>query len=375
MSKKSFIDSVEVKSPCTEDWEKMHGNDRFRFCSHCTKHVNNLSEMTRKEAMRFVRASNGGICIRYIKDPVTNRPLFANQLLQITRRAPGLAAGVMTASIAFSAAAYSQESQRPTSTPTVVTKANQEPLPNGEEKKVSDETIPRPIESLPVATTTYVTMGLMVAMPKTPEYKNPLMLAVQNEEIDEVKDLIAHGANVNGKEDDKTTPLFTAVESGNIEIVRTLLDFGAKVNARDKQKQTPLMRLDGDANPELVELLLRYGAKVNLTDKEGNTALIIVSGSVTPEVLKALIDAGADVNLASSDGQTALMNAANSDSLESVRHLLLAGAKVNVKNKEGDTAWDLATEEAVEDLLVSFGAEVKVPTEETEEIPIQVQGG
>src|SRR5260221_14365623 len=113
MSKKSFIDSVEVKSPCTEDWEKMHGNDRFRFCSHCTKHVNNLSEMTRKEAMRFVRASGGGICIRYIKDPVTNRPIFADQLWQITRRAPGLAAGVGNGSIAMSTTAYAQEGERP----------------------------------------------------------------------------------------------------------------------------------------------------------------------------------------------------------------------------------------------------------------------
>jgi hypothetical protein len=31
MSKKSFIDSVEVKSPCTEDWAQMQGNERVRF--------------------------------------------------------------------------------------------------------------------------------------------------------------------------------------------------------------------------------------------------------------------------------------------------------------------------------------------------------
>src|SRR5437762_6602409 len=102
MSKKSFIDSVEVKSPCTEDWETMHGNDRVRFCDHCAKDVNNISEMTRKQAMRLVRAAGGNLCVRYIHDPVTKRPLFAEQLLQITRRTPGLAAGVMTASVSLS---------------------------------------------------------------------------------------------------------------------------------------------------------------------------------------------------------------------------------------------------------------------------------
>ncbi|MEP6788228.1 MAG: ankyrin repeat domain-containing protein [Acidobacteriota bacterium] len=325
--------------------------------------------MTRKEAMRFVRASGGGICIRYVKDPVTNRPLFADHLFQVTRRAPGLAAGVMTASIALSTAAYAQEGQRPASPPTVVTKASLEPIPKREETKVDGEITQRQIETLPTEKR-YAMMGDMVTVVR--EIKNPLMRAVQNEDIDEVKDLIAHGSDVNGKEDDKTTPLFAAVETGDIEIVRTLLDFGAKINARDKQKQTPLMRLDDDAKPELLELLLRAGAKIDLTDKEGNTALILVAGSVTPEVLKALIDAGADVNLANNEGQTALMNAANRDNLESVRHLLLAGAKVNVKNKEGDTAWDLASEEAVEDLLVSFGADVKEPAEE---VPNQEQTG
>jgi hypothetical protein len=113
MSKKSFIDSVKVGSPCGEDWKNMSGNARVRFCSHCSKHVNNLSEMTRKEATRFVRNAGGDICIRYIADPVTRQPMFANQLLQITRRAPGIAAGVMTASMSLSTAAYAQGGMAP----------------------------------------------------------------------------------------------------------------------------------------------------------------------------------------------------------------------------------------------------------------------
>src|SRR5436190_304456 len=113
MSKKSFIDSVEVKSPCTEDWEKMHGNDRVRFCDHCAKDVKNLSAVTRKEAMRLVRASGGNLCIRYMQDPVTKRPLFAEQLLQITRRTPSLAAGVMTASMSLSTLTYAQSESIP----------------------------------------------------------------------------------------------------------------------------------------------------------------------------------------------------------------------------------------------------------------------
>src|SRR5436189_1772127 len=129
MSKKSFTGGIEVKSPCTEDWEQMQGNVRVRFCSHCSKHVNNLSELTRREAMRLVRASGGNLCIRYIANPVTRRPMFAEQLMQITRRTPGLAAGVMTVSLSLSTMAYSQGE--------LVSKPSSRSVARLEEKKTS----------------------------------------------------------------------------------------------------------------------------------------------------------------------------------------------------------------------------------------------
>lgn len=59
MSKKKLIDAIEVKNPCSESWEDMRGTASIRFCSHCAHSVNNLSGMTRKEAMRLVRRSEG----------------------------------------------------------------------------------------------------------------------------------------------------------------------------------------------------------------------------------------------------------------------------------------------------------------------------
>lgn len=456
MSKKSFIDSVEVKSPCTEDWEKMHGSDRVRFCDHCAKDVKNLSAVTRKEAMRMVRASGGSLCIRYIKNPVTNRPVFADQLFQITRRAPSLAAGIMTASLSLSTLTYAQGGSASVATTPLIVRLDQEVESNSVKKDEVRETntasasvsgtvvdqngavIPNTVITLTnnkasetrtvtsndlgeyrfenVAPGSYVIQaeasgfsqyttsvvvpgenetvvdvpldvaqvevsvdvsldisleaGAMGGVMVSIEYGTPLHQAVANDDIEQVRELIVHGENVNGKDEnyDKITPLFIAVENGNVEIARMLLDFGAKINARDGSKQTPLMRLDDDATPELVELLLVHGAKVNLTDNEGNTALIIAAERVKPEVLHVLVDAGADVNLTNKEGQTALMNAADNDILESVRLLLVAGAKVNLKNNEGETAWDMTSEDEIEELLVSFGAEVK---EDAEDSPIE----
>jgi hypothetical protein len=209
------------------------------------------------------------------------------------------------------------------------------------------------------SSTRTVTMGVMAVMP---EYKTPLAAAIASDDEETFMDLIAHGADVNKQEDDRSTPLFIAVENGTLQMVRKLLDLGARVNARDEQKQTALMQLDGDATSELVELMLTSGAKINLIDKSGNTALMMAARNASYEVIQALIDGGADVNAINDEGRSALMNAADNNSVESVRALLLAGAKVNLRNKDGESAWDMTGDNETEDLLVSFGAETDSPT-------------
>lgn len=51
----SLLDRVEIASPCHARWEDMTGDDRTRFCSACSLHVHNISDMTRDQAERFVR--------------------------------------------------------------------------------------------------------------------------------------------------------------------------------------------------------------------------------------------------------------------------------------------------------------------------------
>ena len=432
MSKKSFIDSIEVSSPCTEEWDQMTGTNKIRFCSHCAKDVNNISEMTRSEAMRLIHSSGGNICVRYYRDPRTDRPFFMKPLHQIARRTPGIAAGVMTASIALSAQSYAQsagsvdparvvnaerivntgsgvepaEGHRGQLRGTIVdsngaiipgalvevtneetgekyTRSTNseglysfEDLPDGsytikynspgfEAGQVEHVVIAKGnsddrIVELKIDARQVVSMGVMISSYRI-NYKNPLTAAVQNEDIDLVRDLIARGEKVRGKEDDGTTPIAAAVGTGNLELVQILLNAGARVNVTDKSKETPLMRLGENASPELATELINAGAKLNPRDEEGNTPLLRIVREVKPEVLKVLIDAGSDVNATNDEGETALMIAADEDDLEKVRMLLLAGADVNAKDKEGETAWDKTSDSGVEDLLVSFGAIITAP--------------
>lgn len=57
---------VEIKSPCHENWDAMHGDDARRFCDVCAKHVHNLSAMSKGDADDLLRASKGQhLCVRY----------------------------------------------------------------------------------------------------------------------------------------------------------------------------------------------------------------------------------------------------------------------------------------------------------------------
>lgn len=433
MSKKSFIDSVEVKNPCTEDWEQMQGNERVRFCSHCSKHVNNISEMTRKEAMRLVRSSGGNLCIRYVQNPATRRPMFAEQLMQITRRTPSLAAGVMTASIALSGGLYAQggdtapaaiiqpaeEAPRPSNTGKIsgvvtdqngavipsalvsltnedtseyrVTTANYEgyyefiDLPDGRYKlKIEGGGFEaREISSISIADGNSERRDSQLELQKVVETvqvggepqsqevwvggvisevsyvrRNDLVIAVENEDLEDVKARVMMGArvNVHDKGDNGITPLHAAVQTGNIEITQFLLDSGAKLNARDSLKRTPLMMMDYDAEPELPELLLRYGAKTNVVDKEKNTILMHFAEYDNGKIVEILIRYGVSINAVNKEGKTALMISAENSNQENVKALLEGGANVHLISKEGETAWSLTTNVEIKALLENYGA-------------------
>lgn len=349
MSKKSLVDSIEVKNACSQDWNTMKGNNEVRFCGHCDLHVNNISALTRKQAMRLVRESNGRLCIHYVKNPVDNKPIFADKLYKITRRA-GIAAGVLGASLSLSTLTYAQGSPI---LKTINSDVQTEVL---KDKPANDDKTVVAVVNITNDEPIQVDGGVSFV-----EYRSGLHLAVSNDDLDEIKNLIARGENVNTKDGNYSniTPLFIAVENGNAEIAETLLSFGAKVNIKDVNKQTPLMRIDEDASPELVRLLIKYGAKINLVDNDGNNALILASRSVKPEILQILLEEGANINAQNSEGRTALMEAADADNLENVRALLLAGANVNLKDKEGETAWDLTTDEEIERLLESYGTMIE----------------
>ena len=99
----------------------------------------------------------------------------------------------------------------------------------------------------------------------------------------------------------------TAVEEGNIEAVKQHITAGTDVNAKNPHGWTPLhaAALWGH-NDEVAELLIANGADVNATDKHGRTPLHYAATNGHKEIAELLIAKGAEVNAKDGGGRTPL---------------------------------------------------------------------
>jgi hypothetical protein len=67
MGANEIIASFKIPSPCPMDWDRMHGDDRVRFCELCGKNVHDLTVLTPDEAASFlsvVREKGERRCVR-----------------------------------------------------------------------------------------------------------------------------------------------------------------------------------------------------------------------------------------------------------------------------------------------------------------------
>ena len=163
-----------------------------------------------------------------------------------------------------------------------------------------------------------------------------LLHAAKHGKLENVRELIAKGANVNVKDNEGKTPLVRAVTNQHKAVVKALLELKANVDQGDRAGVTPLMFASKMGSVEIVQLLLDGGANVNKTDNDLQTALM---KTLNVHVASRLIKKGANVNAQDRDGGTALMEAVSFDKFKLAELLVKAGADVNVMNSSKVTPY------------------------------------
>jgi uncharacterized protein len=150
-----------------------------------------------------------------------------------------------------------------------------------------------------------------------------------------------------GQDAQADAALRKAAQDGDLQTVQDLLAKGANVDGKDATGKTALLWVaPARDNPEMVKLLIAKGADVNAKDNDGQTALMIAASQSNPGILAALIEAGAEVNTQNNAGGTALMAAASRANLDEIKMLLAKDADRKLKDKKGRTAFDVATDGA-----------------------------
>lgn len=88
--------------------------------------------------------------------------------------------------------------------------------------------------------------------------------AVQTENVDLARLLIANGVDLDAKTSREETPLHIAVEKNNVEFVTLLLEAGANANIKNGRGDTPLddsKHYSDKRSPRIIELLKQYSDK------------------------------------------------------------------------------------------------------------------
>jgi len=170
----------------------------------------------------------------------------------------------------------------------------------------------------------------------------PLVAALADKHFRVAELLLRHGAGrtVNARGDDKRIPLHSAAYYGQIDVVRLLLEHGADVESRDDIGETALYYPGKDCGSRkgpnvpqklenIVRLLLQHGADVNARDDDGWTPLHMAAHCGRMEVVRVLLEHGANIDEEDDKGKTPFQHALEKKQSEIIVLLSGYGAKIS----------------------------------------------
>ncbi|RPH96655.1 hypothetical protein EHM69_00460 [candidate division KSB1 bacterium] len=215
--------------------------------------------------------------------------------------------------------------------------------------------------------------GSTVFDSSTGDGSTALHMAAQSGQLDMVRYLLDHSANVNQLDAHGGSALGWAVENNQMEAAELLIARGAIVNPLScpekfpcsQHLSSPLHRAS-IRSPRMVEFLLGKGGDPNGRDYDGSTPLIYSTWSDSIRCMEILLARGANPNIADSNRHTALYRVCQSGKLPQIELLLKNGADPNIADNDGITPLHIAAVcgfDTIAQKLISASADVNAKDE------------
>ncbi|KXJ89739.1 ankyrin repeat-containing domain protein [Microdochium bolleyi] len=182
--------------------------------------------------------------------------------------------------------------------------------------------------------------------------KTPIQFAIMEEDVEILRDMLLHVANVDEQRDGNTysTPLHMAASKRNKYLVGLLLDREASAREQDEHGMVPLHRCQSaSGGVKVAELLLDYApATIDCQDTRGKTALYMACEYGNEKMVALLLRRGACPNIKGSGACTPLILAIELASKPAVRTAIIKllldhGADPRIHDAYGRSAFDAAS--------------------------------
>jgi len=156
---------------------------------------------------------------------------------------------------------------------------------------------------------------------------------------------------------DSEMSLFFNIEINSINDIKNLISLGVDINCRNYINNTPLISAAYKNKIKIAEILIDAGADLDLQNSDGQTALIYASLFNYNEIVEMLIDAGANLDLSNDEKiecDTALTIAAYRNNIEVIKMLIKAGADCSIKNYKGKYFFDYLYGDHLPEIIKEF---------------------
>ena len=174
-----------------------------------------------------------------------------------------------------------------------------------------------------------------------------LVAAAGRGDLDEVRALLAGGADVDSHDGAGRSAVAAAVYGGHAAVVRTLVGAGADVDLQDDNRANALLATGEMGDVEVLREVLRAGPDLSRTNRFGGIVLIPASERGHVDVVRELLETDIDVDHVNDLGWTALLEAVmlgdgGPVQQEIVGLLVDAGADRELADRDGITPLDHA---------------------------------